>query len=96
MAADGCNDRLRSRLRSLLAEYLRECGYLVLEASSAGDARTLLGDGSRRVDIVLAEVRSWEPSAFALASWVRTHLPNTQIVLAGTIATATEKAGDLC
>ena len=42
-------------VRTPLAEYLRECGYLVLEASSAGDARTLLEDGSRRVDIVLAE-----------------------------------------
>jgi len=83
-------------VRTPLAEYLRECGYLVLEASSAGDARTLLEDGSRRIDIVLAEVKSGEPSGFALASWARTHLPNTQIVLAGTIATAAEKAGDIC
>ena len=83
-------------VRTPLAEYLRECGYLVLEASSTGDARILLEDGSRRVDIVLAEVKSCEPSGFALASWVRTHLPNTQVVLAGTIATAAEKAGDLC
>jgi DNA-binding response OmpR family regulator len=35
-------------VRTLLAEYLRECGYRVLEASNAGDARTLLEDGSRR------------------------------------------------
>lgn len=82
-------------VRTPLAEYLRECGYLVLEASSAGDARAFLEDGSRRIDIVLAEVKSGEPSGFALASWVRTHLPNTQIVLAGTIATAAEKAGDI-
>jgi DNA-binding response OmpR family regulator len=66
-------------VRTPLAEYLRECGYLVLEASSAGDARTLLEDGSRRIDIVFAEVKSGEPSGFALASWVRTHLPNTQL-----------------
>ena len=84
-------------VRTPLAEYLRECGYLVLEASTTRDARILLEDGSRRVDIVLAEVKSGEPSGgFALASWVRTHLPDTQVVLAGTIATATEKAGDIC
>ena len=63
-------------VRTPLAEYLRECGYLVLEASSAGDARAFLEDGSRRIDIVLAEVKSGEPSGFALASWVRTHLPH--------------------
>ena len=45
-------------VRTPLAEYLRECGYLVLEASSTRDARILLEDGSRRVDIVLAEVKS--------------------------------------
>ena len=83
-------------VRTPLAEYLRECGYLVLEASSTRDARILLEDGSRRVDIVLAEVKSGEPSGFALASWVRTLLPDTQVVLAGTIATATEKAGAIC
>jgi DNA-binding response OmpR family regulator len=83
-------------VRTPLAEYLRGCGYLVLEASSPGNARTLLEEGSRRVDIVLAEVKSGEASGFALASWVRTHLPNTQVVLAGTIATAAEKAGDIC
>jgi hypothetical protein len=69
---------------------------LVLEASNTGGARTLLEEGSRRVDIVLAEVKSGEASGFALANWVRIHLPRTQIVLAGPIATATEKAGDIC
>jgi CheY-like chemotaxis protein len=66
-------------VRSPLAEYLRECGYLVLEASSAGDARTLLEDGSRRVDIVLAEVKSGDAAGFALASWVRTHCPTLKL-----------------
>jgi hypothetical protein len=54
----------------------------------------------RRVQTIdrenLAEVKSGDAAGFALASWVRTHLPNTQVVLAGTIATATEKAGDIC
>jgi DNA-binding response OmpR family regulator len=51
-------------VRTPLAEYLRECGYLVLEASSAGDARTLLEDSARRVDIVLAEVKSGDAAGF--------------------------------
>jgi DNA-binding NtrC family response regulator len=83
-------------VRTALAEYLRECGYRVLEASSADEARILLEDRSRQVDIVLAEVRSGEPGGFALAGWVRTNLPRTQVVLAGTIPTAAERAGDIC
>ena len=48
-------------VRTPLAEYLRECGYLVLEASSAADARTLLEDGSRRVDIPTLHTRTPRP-----------------------------------
>jgi DNA-binding response OmpR family regulator len=37
-----------------------------------------------------------EENGFMLASWVRQHHPRTQILLTSGIATATEKAGDLC
>jgi DNA-binding NtrC family response regulator len=83
-------------VRTPRAEHLRECSYLVMEASSTDDARILLEAGSRQFEFVLAEIKSEEASGFALTNWVRAHRPNTPVILAGTIATATEKAADIC
>lgn len=81
-------------VRSPLAEYLRECGFRVLEAAGAGEARRLLTDGSHPVDVVLADARA--PGAFALARWIRQGFPTVKLVMAGSAAVAAEKAGALC
>jgi len=90
-------------VRSPLAQYLRECGYLVLEASDAAEARQLLGEGLKQIDIVLADIDTVPADAdaggengFALARWIRKTYPGIQIILAGSVATAAEKAGELC
>jgi DNA-binding response OmpR family regulator len=83
-------------IRNPLAEYLRECGYQVLEAVSAAEARQLLADSPKPVDLVLADVDTSGESGFALASWIRNDHPGVQVILAGTVAKATQKAGELC
>ena len=83
-------------VRHPLAEYLRECGYKVLEASDPDEARQILEGGSIDADIVLADIDGLGSSGFALANWIRTNAPGTDVILAGTVAKATEKAGDLC
>lgn len=82
--------------RTPLAEYLRECGFQVLEAAEAAEARALLEDASRQVDVVLADIDADNQSAFALAHWVREHRPGVEMILVGTVTKAAEKAGDLC
>jgi DNA-binding response OmpR family regulator len=79
-------------VRFPLAEYLRECGYKVSEACDTDEARALLGHDELPIDIVLAQ----GDSGFELASWIRAHHPQVQVILAGSVARATEKAGDLC
>jgi CheY-like chemotaxis protein len=79
-------------VRHALAEYLRGCGYKVAEARDAGEARLLLGHEELPVDIVLAQ----GDSGFELASWIRANHPGIQVILAGSVVRATEKAGDLC
>lgn len=83
-------------LRHPLAEFLRECGYHVLEASSATQALVFLTDGPYPIDVILADIDAAEREVFALAAWVRRARPGTKVLLAGTAAAAAERAGELC
>jgi DNA-binding NtrC family response regulator len=83
-------------VRAPLAEYLRECGYRVWEASTVADARVLISDRPPEISVVLADAASPGENGFALASWIRSNHPHIDVVLAGSAATAAKKAGDLC
>lgn len=83
-------------VRTPLAEYLRECGYLVIEAANGVEAKALLTDRASTVDIVLADVGGEDRNGFALARWIRESFPHIRVVLAGSIAGAVEKAAGLC
>ncbi|HEY6520515.1 MAG TPA: response regulator [Roseiarcus sp.] len=83
-------------VRAPLAQYLRECGYRVLEAINAEEAQRLLSKGPQIVDIVLADVQTLGEGGFAFAAWVRHNKPGIRVVSAGTIAATARKAGDLC
>jgi DNA-binding response OmpR family regulator len=83
-------------VRSSLADYLRDCGYTVFEASDGKQARQLLDDTGATVDIVLANVNAPKESGFTLAVWIRANYPAIEVVLAGTVAKAVEKASEIC
>jgi DNA-binding response OmpR family regulator len=82
--------------RAPLAQYLRECGYLVLEATDAEEARQLLSSGKWGIDLVVAEVESVGGDGFRLGAWVRRTFPSVVVIFVGSVAKAAEKAGDLC
>jgi DNA-binding response OmpR family regulator len=79
-------------VRHPLAEYLRECGYIVVEACDVTEARSLLEHDEVLINIVLAEGNT----GFELSGWIRANHPEVKVILAGTVARAAEKAGDLC
>jgi DNA-binding NtrC family response regulator len=83
-------------VRQPLAEYLRDCGYKVIEAASITEARQLLREQTIAVDIVLADAAYDQDGCFALATWVRSSQPGVEVVLAGTVAKLAGEAGDLC
>ena len=84
-------------VRSAIADYLRGCGYKVVEAADSEEALTLLGAESIRIDIVLSAVALGTGMAgFGLFRWVREHRPEVEVVLAGTPARAAEAAAELC
>jgi DNA-binding response OmpR family regulator len=83
-------------VRTTIAEYLRECGYTVLEGATADDVIKALGS-ELKIDIVLAEVQpSGSMDGFALAQWVRHNHPDVDVLLTSGVTKAAEKAGDLC
>jgi DNA-binding response OmpR family regulator len=86
-------------VRHPLAEYLRECGYRVVQAANLDEARKLFMQRRRRlgIDVILADANApAAESAFAFARWVRLTRPGVQIILAGSVDATAEKAGDLC
>jgi DNA-binding response OmpR family regulator len=86
-------------VRHPLAEYLRECGYRVVQAANFDEARELFTQRRRRltIDVVLADADApGAENAFAFAGWLRANRPDVEIILAGSVGAAAEKAGDLC
>jgi DNA-binding response OmpR family regulator len=86
-------------VRHPLAEYLRECGYRVVQASNTDEARALFTRSRRRraIDVVLADVNApGAENALVLTTWIRANHMRIQVILAGTVDAAAERAGDLC
>ncbi|WP_395647856.1 response regulator [Terricaulis sp.] len=83
-------------IRLGLATYLRTCGWAVLEAATAEEARAILVAGPAiSVLISDAELAGGE-TGFALATWVRRHRPGVRVILAAALATKTEAVSGLC
>jgi DNA-binding NtrC family response regulator len=84
-------------IRSPLAEYLRDCGYRVLEARNAEEARRLLLASPEAVDIALIDAQGTpEESGFALAQWLRDRHSEVDVILTGAVQDLTRKASEIC
>jgi CheY-like chemotaxis protein len=84
-------------VRAVIADYLRECGFRVIEAVSADEALVVLREKEIRIDVILADVNL--PGAmdgFALSQWIRTNRPGADVILAGSPRRAAHAAGELC
>ena len=83
-------------MRMVISDYLRECGYKVVEAVGFQEATAILGSDAK-VDAVFAEVQlPGDVDGFSLAQWIRTHKPAIEIILTSGVKMAADKAGDLC
>jgi CheY-like chemotaxis protein len=83
-------------VRMVIASYLRDCGYKVLEAVSATDIMTVLGSG-QKVDLVFSEVQlPGRVTGFDLATMLRDQYPGVDVILTCGVARAADKARDFC
>ena len=84
-------------IRHALADYLRNCGYIVIEATSTDEAKIVLDEDTLAVDAILADAEApGTLNAFEFRAWALRRRPATQMVLAGSFEAAAHKAADLC
>ena len=83
--------------RHVIADYLRHCGYAVVEAANFQEVYIALKEPNLIVDVILFDVSTLgHQSGFELARWVRTNRPELEVKLAGGVEMATQTAAELC
>lgn len=84
-------------IRMPIAQYLRDCGYKVIEAANADEAMTVLSHKETVVDVVFTDIEMpGTLDGFGLAKWVREHRPCVAVILSGTLPRTVEQAKELC
>ncbi|MEY9593614.1 DNA-binding response OmpR family regulator [Bradyrhizobium yuanmingense] len=83
-------------VRHPLAEYLRECGYRVVEATHHDEARACLEGEKHRIDVALIDVGGPTGLGFTLSAWIRNTHPAVKTMLGATVGKVLALAGDLC
>jgi CheY-like chemotaxis protein len=86
-------------VRHAISDYLRHCGYAVIEASSTDEAVSVLSETSLLVDAILCDAEApgaLNPFQFRLWAAQQKHRKGVEIALAGNIEAAAHKAAELC
>jgi len=106
MADEKPRNRIEQRLlvadsdvlvRHAISDYLRRCGYAVIEAASFEEALAVIEAPQLAPDLVLSDVElAGEGNGFTLRAVVTEKWPEVEVVLAGNIEAATKAAGELC
>ena len=83
-------------VRTEIAEFLRECGYKVIEGITANDLWIII-DAKVKLDVVFSEVNlPGETDGFTVARRIRQTHPQIDVILTSSIEGAAEKIKDLC
>lgn len=83
-------------IRMDVSDYLRDCGWHVVEAGNAAEAVTVL-ESDTAVDLVFFDIQM--PGAmdgFGLAGWVREHRPGLRIILTSGAVQRSDATASLC
>lgn len=84
-------------VRHALADYLRHCGYRVVEAATSDEAVLAFAEPALSIDVVLCDVAvTGSMTGFELATWVRQNRPEHEVKLTASVAGAAKAAANLC
>jgi DNA-binding NtrC family response regulator len=84
-------------IRLPIAQYLRDCGYKVIEAVNAHEAMSVLLDEETIIDVVFTDIDM--PSimdGLGLSKWVREKRPGLEVILVRAVPRAVNAADELC
>lgn len=84
-------------IRIAISEYLRHCGFRVIEVVSADEALSVFAEVNLQVDILFSDIEMpGSMNGFGLAKWVRENRPGVQTILTGSVKDAANAAGKVC
>jgi DNA-binding response OmpR family regulator len=84
-------------IRVALSDYLQDCGYKVLDASTADEAVLIIEQGEAIIDLVFSDVKMpGSMDGFGLAQWLRANRPGLPIILTSGDEKKTSTAKELC
>src|SRR5688572_6868209 len=82
--------------RLAITDFLRDCGYRVLEAANGAEAQAILQSGEL-VELMFSDVDLGQGiSGFELAKWTRQNYPSVRIMLTSAMSEMIEMANALC
>jgi CheY-like chemotaxis protein len=84
-------------IRMVISDYLRNCGYKVIEATNADEAMIILRHAEIDVDVVFSDVEMpGSMDGFQLSKWLRANRPGVDVILTGSVPRAADAAAELC
>ena len=83
--------------RHAIADYLRHCGYSVIEAAGTDEAMKALAEPTLGIDVILCDVAAiGVTTGFEFAHFVRDNHPGLEVQLAASIESSAKFAAQLC
>jgi DNA-binding response OmpR family regulator len=83
-------------VRIPVCDYLRNCGFRVLEATHAGEAQALLDSGEQVAIVFSAIAMPGALNGFGLATWVRRRHPAVKVILTVGVREKAKMAAEFC
>lgn len=78
-------------IRLNIADYLRGCGFRVVETNSAAEAIQITQSGEVQVDLIFSEVQvPGEVDGLGLSHWLRANKPGVSLIFTSAYAAAVE------
>jgi DNA-binding response OmpR family regulator len=82
-------------IRTALADYLRDCGFTVMEVGTVEEVNAVLAS-EHHIELAFLDIGDDSAQGFTIAQMIRKARPHVKVMMASGVAGAAAEAGDLC